>query len=119
MRGCLRTDPHKFYLWRKWKVLRRQVLEMDHFECACCAGRYRPDLLGSAGPHYTRATMVHHDRALRTYPQYALDVYYTDHTGIKRRNLWPLCHDCHEAVHGYRQASRQKVQPFKTDERWD
>lgn len=97
---------HKFYTCAEWLSLRAEVLADDHFECQDCKAHGR----------YTRADTVHHDRFVRKHPELALSRYYTDGSGVKRRNLVSLCHDCHERRHGYRQKKRAK--PL-TEERWD
>ena len=47
---CIRTDIHSFYVWGKWKAVRRKVLQMDHGECQRCKAKKK----------YTKATTVHH-----------------------------------------------------------
>ena len=49
------------------------------------------------------------------HPEMALEIWYEWH-GVRKRNLISLCHDCHEAVHGYRKPEEKK--PL-TEERWD
>lgn len=102
---CITEDIHKFYIWGKWKALRKKVLRMDHNECQRCKAKGR----------YRRATTVHHVNYVKKHPELALEIWYEWH-GRVRRNLISLCHDCHEAVHGYRKQEQQK--PL-TEERWD
>lgn len=45
----------------------------------------------------------------------ALEIWYEWH-GVRKRNLVSLCHDCHEAVHGYRKPEKKET---LTEERWD
>ncbi len=54
---------------------------------------------------YTKATHVHHVQYVRKHPS----------QGVVYSNLIPLCHDCHEEVHGHRQ--KEKKEPL-TVERW-
>lgn len=98
-------NRHKFYVWTPWVNLRRRVIEMDHNECQRCRERGR----------YTQATMVHHVNHVEDRPDLALEVYYTDSDGERRRNLISLCHDCHMIEHGWGQ--RRYKKPL-TRERW-
>ena len=102
---CLRTDVHRFYTWSKWLRVRKQVLEMDKHECQDCKKRGM----------YKKADTVHHNRFLKKYPDQALEIWYT-FQGKRYRNLVSLCHDCHEARHGYRK--KQEGKPL-TEERWE
>lgn len=79
---------------------------MDHNECQRCRENHK----------YTPATTVHHVNYVKKHPDMALDIWYEWH-GMKKRNLVSLCHDCHEAVHGYRKPKNQQ-KPL-TEERWD
>ena len=120
VRDCIRHDKvSQIYNSGRWHRLRRQVLDMDHGECQVCRGKYRSDLLGCEGPHYSRASTVHHDLHLREHPEHALDIFYTDRYGIKRRNLWSVCREHHEMIHGYRQAADVLERQNRTEERWD
>ena len=105
VRWCVANDIHRFYVWTRWKQVRQQVLKMDHNECQRCREHHR----------YTAATTVHHVNYVKRHPEMALDIWYEWH-GVKKRNLISLCHECHEAVHGYRKP--QKQEPL-TQERWD
>lgn len=101
---CIREDIHRFYIWGEWKRVRRHVLEIDKQECQRCKTKRR----------YTKATTVHHVNYLKRHPELALEIWYT-WQGQQKRNLVSLCHECHEAVHGYR---KPKQKPL-TEERWD
>ena len=105
VKECIRTDIHAFYVWGPWKRIRKQVLQMDHGECQRCKAQKK----------YTKATTVHHVNYVKKHPELALELYYEWH-GEKKRNLISLCHDCHEAVHGYRKP-KDKVE--LTEDRWD
>lgn len=106
VKACIKkNDMHAFYVWGPWKRVRRQVLEMDHGECQRC----------KKNKTYTKATTVHHVNYVKKHPDKALDIFYEWH-GEKKRNLISLCHECHEAVHGYRKP--KESQPL-TEERWD
>lgn len=107
-RWCVLHDPHRFYKWRKWLRVRREVLELDKFECQRCRNIYH---------RYRKATTVHHVNPLKERPELSLEIWYRDPaTHKERRNLLSLCHDCHEEVHGYRK--REDIEPL-TQERWD
>lgn len=102
---CIKdNDIHRFYIWKPWLHVRKQVLELDRCECQDCK------LKGI----YTRATTVHHENYVKRHPELALEIWYT-WRGQRKRNLVSLCHDCHERRHGYRKA-KQEV-PL-TEERW-
>lgn len=101
---CIAEDIHKFYVWGKWKELRKKVLDMDKCECQICKSRGR----------YTKADTVHHVNYVKKHPALALEIWYT-FRGKKLRNLMSLCHNCHEEVHGYRQKEEKK--PL-TEEKW-
>lgn len=104
VRECIRTDIHKFYTWSKWLRIRQQVLNMDKTECQDCK------LHGK----YTKATTVHHQQYVKSHPELSLEIWYT-FQGKRYRNLVSLCHDCHEARHGYRQKNTKEL---LTEERW-
>lgn len=101
---CIENDIHDFYNWGKWKRVRQEVLEMDKHECRRCRDR----------KIYTRASTVHHNNHVKDHPELALEIYY-ECKGQKKRNLISLCHECHEAVHGYR---KRKCERPLTEERW-
>ena len=104
---CIRDGAkgiHRFYTWGGWEQVRRRVLDMDRYECQDCKDR----------GIYTKATTVHHNQYVKRHPDLALEIWYT-FQGRKYRNLVSLCHECHEARHGYRQ--REVKEPL-TEERW-
>ena len=104
VKRCILDDMHRFYVWGKWSRVRQQVLDMDKNECQDCKTHGR----------YTRATTVHHNQFVKKHPELALEIWYT-FQGEKYRNLVSLCHECHEARHGYR---RRKEVQLLTEERW-
>lgn len=105
VKKCIREDIHRFYVWGPWKKVRREVLQMDHGECQRC----------KAKKIYTKATTVHHVNYVKKHPDMALEIWYEWH-GVRKRNLVSLCHNCHEAVHGYRKPEKKET---LTEERWD
>lgn len=105
VKHCIKKDIHGFYVWGKWKQIRKEVLKMDHGECQRCKERGR----------YNKATTVHHINYVRRHPELALEIWY-EWNGRIRRNLVSLCRECHEEVHGYR---KQEKKEEITEERWD
>lgn len=93
-----------FYRSYAWKKLRGQVLVKHKHECQDCKAR----------GHYRRADTVHHDRFIDKYPELALSEYW-ELAGELKMNLIPVCHECHERIHGYRKKRRPKNRP---PERW-
>lgn len=106
VKRCIKENVHRFYIWKQWKKVRLEVLELDHHECQDCKAR----------GEYTPATIVHHNQYLKKHPELALETYYF-YDGVKYRNLISLCHDCHEIRHGHRKKNEYK-EPL-TEERWD
>ncbi len=107
---CAENDPVKFYKWRRWRQVRKEVLRMDRYECQLCRTKYH---------RYRKATTVHHVNHFKDRPELGLEIWYYDPAQHKkRRNLLSLCHDCHEEVHNYRQGDCEYKAPL-TEERWD
>lgn len=99
-------NMHPFYISSEWLSLRVDVLDEDKNECQRCKER----------GVYKKANTVHHVNYVKLHPELALDKYYIDQNGEKKRNLVSLCHDCHEREHGYRIKCKMK-KPL-TEERW-
>ncbi len=95
---------HEFYVSKEFRKVRWEVLEEYKYECQDCKGR----------GYYTKANHVHHNQYVRKHPELALSKRYI-FQGKEYINLVPLCHDCHEIRHGYRQ--KEKKEPL-TEERW-
>ncbi|EHQ88443.1 putative restriction endonuclease [Desulfosporosinus youngiae DSM 17734] len=98
------NNIHAFYVSSYWLRLRAEVLLEFKNECRHCKAR----------GFYKRADTVHHVQYVRRYPRLALSKVYI-FEGKEYKNLIPLCHNCHEEVHGYRQKKKKK--PL-TEERW-
>lgn len=98
------NNLHAFYTSRLWINLREEVLREHKYECQHC----------KAKGFYTKATHVHHAQFVKKHPELALSKVYI-FQGKEYKNLVPLCHNCHEEVHGYRQ--RERKGPL-TVERW-
>lgn len=94
----------KFYNSKEWRKLRREVLTEHKNECQMC----------KAKGFYKRANTVHHVQYVRKHPRYALSKTYVFQEK-EYKNLIPLCHDCHEEIHGHRQ--KEKKEPL-TEEKW-
>jgi 5-methylcytosine-specific restriction endonuclease McrA len=88
----------EFYNSRYWRTLRKEVLKKYKAECQMCKSR----------GFYTKANHVHHVQYVRRHPKLALSKIYMFH-GIEYENLIPLCHNCHEEVHGYRQKEKKEL----------
>ena len=99
------TDP--FYLSSKWQRLRREVLKKYKYECQHCKARGK----------YTRATHVHHEFHRDKYPEYELMEYVALPDGTQKRNLVPVCKECHETVCHPERLRWNKKAPL-TEERW-
>ena len=94
----------EFYNSTYWRHIRKEVLIEYKNECQDC----------KAKGFYTKATTVHHQQYVRRHPRYALSKVYI-FQGVIHINLVPLCHECHEARHGYRVKNKKEV---LTVERW-
>lgn len=104
-------DELKFYKSSRWLKKRQEQLIADHYECQRCKhkGKYH-DLDGVV--KYTKATLVHHEFRYRQYPQYAL---MSKVNGV--RNLYSLCHNCHEIEHEQERGLIKQTEDFN-EERW-
>jgi len=113
------SQRNKPYKTKEWKEVRAQVLKMDKGLCQRCLGKYKP--IPGMPRKRTKATLVHHNFELEEYPEWKYSIYAT--IGGKRvRNLYSLCHDCHEEIHARTHRSRSfkpKNDTFTTEERWD
>ena len=69
-----------FYNSKPWRRLSHRIIKAAHGECHLCKREHR----------LTRAVLAHHIKHLREYPELAYEP----------SNLMPLCHDCHERIHG-------------------
>ena len=96
---------HDFYTSAIWLNVRQEVLVEFKYECQHCKAR----------GYFKKADTVHHVQFLKKHPDLALSKAYI-YEGKVYINLLPLCHDCHERVHDYRQ--RVKKEKPLTEERW-
>lgn len=84
MRWEKKADP--FYLTKAWKNARLAVLQRDSYLCVDCMAAIKRRERGSAP---RAATVVHHVKPMKDYPELALDM----------GNLVSLCAACHAARH--------------------
>lgn len=104
-----------------WKHLRVEVLTFDKYICQRCCGNYKVKLGVNFKKKMTKATLVHHHYEVEKYPEHKYSFYIFEN-GEKKRNLYSLCHDCHEIVHDRRVRPKQlseNEKKFLNDERWD
>ena len=103
-------NVHLFYVSSEWIQVSTFVRQkLDRNECQYCKERGR----------FRRADLVHHEKHVKRFPHLALDIYYIDEEGQRKRNLRSACKDCHEYVcHPERLRRRKKLQ-FETEECWD
>lgn len=102
-------NVHRFYLTGEWKEKSAEVLKLDRNECQIHKERGR----------FRRAELVHHEKHVKQFPELALDIYYTDADGKRRRNLRSVCKECHEYVCHPERLKKKSKQSFITEERWD
>lgn len=104
-------DELKIYKGTRWKKVRLEQLEKDHYECQRCKhnGKYK-NVQGLV--KYTKAVLVHHDYRLKEYPQYAF-------TSVVNgtRNLYSLCQSCHEIEHENERGMIEQVKELN-EEKW-
>lgn len=99
-------EEWRFYKTKQWLELKSNVMEKHHYECQECLKKGR----------YTRAKVVHHINELKQRPDLALNEYYIDGKGNKKRNLIPLCQECHNIAHNRICSNEYKKQ--LNEERW-
>lgn len=93
----IREHGEAFYLLTVWKHKRKEILVKYHNECQRCKREHK----------LTRATMVHHKKHLKEFPELAL----------ADDNLEPLCDSCHNIEHPEKLRKFHKVNKWN-DERW-
>ena len=98
-------NVHIFYADWTWRTLAARIIKDNHSECQLCKSKGK----------YTRATMVHHVKHLKEFPELAYSRTYTDDTGTHIQ-LLPLCHDCHEKIHERGRYSGKER--FTNEEKW-
>ena len=104
LQGLIQSNNlHEFYTSSAWLKLRAEVLAEHKIECQ--DARQEVSI---------QANHVHHVQYVKKHAQWAFSRTYS-FEGKEYKNLIPLCHDCHEKRHGYRQ--KEKKKPL-TEERW-
>lgn len=98
---------HAFYTSSVWLNLRDEVLDDFKRECLACKKKGK----------YTKATIVHHVKFIKEYPELALSKTYIDEDGKERVQLKPVCRECHEYVEHPERLRWNKKEPL-TEERW-
>ena len=108
IRQLIKEDKlYKFYKTKQWLDLKQSILNKFRNECQECLK------LGK----YSQARNVHHINEVKNRPDLALKEYYIDSsTGETKRNLIPLCIDCHNKAHGRMCGNEHKKQ--LNEERW-
>lgn len=100
-----RESRRLFYQSAKWRNLRQEILERDHYECQWCKDKgYVTDIS-------TSILEVDHIKELEFYPELALE----------RDNLRTLCKECHNQRHErfqFRTGKPKKLKNFREDEWW-
>lgn len=97
IRGMIAAgNLYAFYNDKYWRRLSHKIIKDAHGECQMCKAEKR----------LTAATLVHHVKHLRAHPELA----------YARENLMPLCHDCHERIHGRGIYAQPKG--FTNEEKW-
>lgn len=101
------TDKeYRIYKTSQWKLIKTEVLEEFHYECSRCKSK----------GIIQKAQMVHHVNHVQTHPEMAYEKYYIDVLGRKKRNLIPLCNECHNEVH--KRFGHGVQQEPLTEEKW-
>lgn len=95
-----------FYNNGSWRRLSKAVIREQHSECQICRSK----------GIYSKATVVHHVKPIKMFPQYAYTRYVTDDSGNKQIQLLALCRNCHEEIEG--RSPSQKSNRFYNIERW-
>lgn len=100
-----RTDI--FYNSWEWRKLAESVKDENHNECYMCnqCGKYR------------RATIVHHVKHLKQFPELAYERFYIDENGNKQIQLMPVCYWCHEDFHP-KEWHKSKKARYENEEKW-
>ena len=87
----------QFYKEWYWRTLALRIIREHRKECQMCKAEHK----------LTRATLAHHVKHLRDYPELAYEP----------SNLMPLCHDCHERIHERGIYARER-QRYTNEEKW-
>lgn len=90
--NCIRDDKMvNFYMSRKWRDFRTQILIRDHYECQHCADKGLVTTKRTlARDGYRPKLDINHKKPIRKYPHLAFDP----------SNLETLCVTCHNIADG-------------------
>lgn len=99
-----------FYRSKQWHAKRSRALALGHYECEDCRLK--------SPAKYTRASVVHHDRYVGKHPEFALSDTWTDRQGIEHKQLYALCHECHDVRHARFKGRAREHTKLLNDERW-
>ncbi len=106
---CINSgNTYKIYKTKEWSQLKREVMKEFHFECANCKSK----------GIITMAQTVHHVKHVKDYPHLAYSKYFIGINGEKKRNLIPLCNNCHNEEHDRFKKKEKKIEKPLTEERW-
>lgn len=100
-----RESRRRFYQSVRWRRLRQEALERDHFECQWCKEE------GRVTSSLDDILEVDHIKELEHYPEYAMEL----------DNLRTLCKTCHNKRHGrfqFREKSKNESRLYREDEWW-
>lgn len=101
-----KDDMRAFYNSWDWRKLSHAVIKENNNECYVCKMRGK----------YSPAILTHHVNELRKRPDLAYSRTFTDEQGNIKKQLIPLCFNCHEKIHerGFFKVSSH----FSNEERW-
>lgn len=110
----------KFYKSREWKLLKKSILEENHYECKECRKRgiiNRHDTDKKGNP--VLISTVHHNFFVRDYPEFALSRTVMV-AGEEKVNLIPVCKACHNRLHPEkrRKMEAKKKKGYVNEEWW-
>lgn len=87
------SDIREFYKTYTWKKFRNEQMRKKKYRCEECWKK----------GYYRKATVLHHIKHLREYPELALT----------ESNMEALCEECHKEAHP------EEFKKTKFKERWD
>ncbi len=102
-----RIECVAFYASPQWRRKRKKVLSDDKHECQ----------IHKAKGQYVKACIVHHEKHLDEFPELALEDYYINENGERKRQLISVCRECHESV-CHPERLRWNVAEQLNEERW-
>lgn len=104
------NEIEKFYNSRQWRSLSKDVIEDGKNECLYCKQKGL----------YKKAVLTHHYNELKKRPDLAYSRTFVDADGKVKKNLIPLCNDCHERVHKRGAYADMPTNPnkFWQEEKW-